>query len=103
MHIPITGGNTALPVTVLTDLFGKDNLAVTQGLRCFMSGIGFIVYPLAIGSIVDVTGSYRVCAIAGAILSWMSAILTAVTYIGIKNGKKRKHKREKDNTVKTEF
>lgn len=97
----ILGGNTALPVTVLTDLFGANNLAVTQGLRCFMSGVGFIVYPLTIGSIIDVTGSYRVCAFAGAILSWTSAFLTVITYVAIK--KKTHSKRDHVNETKTDL
>nr|XP_039255360.1 monocarboxylate transporter 12-like isoform X1 [Styela clava] len=83
------GSTTALPVTILSDFFRSEDLAAAQGLRCLLAGIWLIVYPFTVGSIIDMTGSYRPAQYFAAFFSLCCAGFTMITEIGLNNNMKK--------------
>ncbi|XP_018673439.3 monocarboxylate transporter 4-like [Ciona intestinalis] len=52
------GATGALPITLLAELFGSENLATSLGLRSMFVGVFSLATPPLVGMIVDATGSY---------------------------------------------
>lgn len=69
----------ALPITVLADFFGTQNLASSLGLRAALMGVVVLSTPVLIGVIVDYTDSYYVPFYASTTLAIVASVMVSLT------------------------